>query len=95
MKNQTNVQNTSKNSHGNNYNNSAYTAYGTSGTSGNVDMGHAEGAANGNSTDKNSGKSSLKDKSGSSKMPAGNPTSAGHADEVSDPPVPNRAHTAI
>ena len=28
-------------------------------------------------------------------LPGGNPTSAGHADEVSDPPVPNRAHTEM
>ena len=34
-------------------------------------------------------------KNGKSTLPAGNPTSAGHVDEVSDPPVPNRAHTEM
>ena len=41
----------------------------------------------------NSAKSQTKDSK--QKMPAGNPTSAGHADKVSDPPVPNRAHTEM
>ena len=95
MKNQTNTQDVSKNSHGNNYKNSAYTAYGTEGTSGKVDANSSKGTADTKSPDKKSDMNKMKDKSGSSKMPAGNPTSAGHADEVGDPPVPNRAHTAM
>ena len=102
MKNEKNPQIESKNSYGNNYNNSSYTAYGTHGTNG------AEGTNPTVNTTKTNGtgKAEYKEKANKTEgenqkgaptetLPAGTPTSAGNVDRVSDPPVPNRAHTAI
>ena len=88
MKNKKNTQSESKNSYGNNFSNSDFTAYGTCGTSGKIDATPSDRAKN---------KAEGKSKKGGAKeiLPAGNPTSAGNVDRVSDPPVPNRAHTEM
>ena len=80
MKNEKSTQYLNKDSYGNNYNNSVYTAYGADSTHG----------ANGVKANEKKGKKAPK-----AILPAGTPKSAGNVDRVSDPPVPNRAHTEM